>query len=64
MTRGIGTRLFMAPELFDRRRRYDEKVDVYAYAMLLYCICTQPTFFASGERIRDERTGNLVEREG
>jgi serine/threonine protein kinase len=56
MTGGVGSRLFMAPELLDRSRRYqyNEKVDVYAYGMLLYCICTQPTFFASGEKIRDE----------
>ena len=44
MTIAIGTPLFMAPELYsDGDGRYDEKVDVYAYAILLYQMFTDIT---------------------
>ena len=34
-TVGAGTVLWMAPELFHRDSKYDEKVDVFSYAMCL-----------------------------
>jgi serine/threonine protein kinase len=43
MTRGVGTPLYMAPELFDGDENsdpYTTSVDVYAYGMLLYELCT------------------------
>lgn len=39
-TGGIGTVEFMAPELFDEHPEYDEKVDVYAFGILVYYILT------------------------
>jgi serine/threonine protein kinase len=45
MTQGIGTPLYMAPELFDDADgRYTTAIDVYAFGMLLYELytCTKP----------------------
>ncbi|KAK8852781.1 hypothetical protein M9Y10_017771 [Tritrichomonas musculus] len=40
MTGGIGTPVYMAPELFNGEEQYSPKVDVYAFAMLAYEIVT------------------------
>lgn len=37
-THGIGTLAYMAPELYDENKPYNEKVDVYAYGIILYFI--------------------------
>ncbi|KAK8883863.1 hypothetical protein M9Y10_042963 [Tritrichomonas musculus] len=39
-TQGIGTLQFMAPELLSKRAKYNEKVDVYAYGVVVYFILT------------------------
>lgn len=36
MTGNIGSPLFMAPEIMDETGEYNEKVDIYAYAMTVY----------------------------
>lgn len=41
MTHGIGTPHFMAPELFESDSIYDNKVDVYAFGIVLYFILTK-----------------------
>lgn len=45
MTLGVGTGRWMAPEMLSRAVKYNEKVDVYSFAMLLYEItCKQIPF--------------------
>lgn len=45
MTVGVGTGRWMAPEMLSRQKQYDEKVDVYSYAMFLYeVICSSIPF--------------------
>ena len=39
-TKGIGTLLFMAPELFDEENKYDRKIDVYSFGVILIFIVT------------------------
>lgn len=39
-TQGIGTLQFMAPELLSKRAKYNEKVDVYAFGVVVYFILT------------------------
>lgn len=39
-TKGIGSLLFMAPELFKKEGSYDFKVDVYAFGTVLYFVLT------------------------
>ena len=41
ITRGVGTPLFMAPEIFDEKVVYNEKVDVYAFGVVMYFIVTK-----------------------
>ena len=41
MTHGVGTFAFMAPELFKKKGNYTEKVDVYAFGVILYFILTK-----------------------
>jgi hypothetical protein len=41
MTKMIGTPLWMAPELLEGKRSYDNKVDVYSYGIVLFEILTQ-----------------------
>lgn len=41
MTHGIGTFIYMAPELFDPESKLDEKIDVYAFDVVLYFIATK-----------------------
>ena len=41
MTRGIGTFIYMAPELFDNKFKIDEKIDVYAFGVVLFFIVTK-----------------------
>ena len=36
MGTAVGTNPYMAPELFDENNVYDEKVDVYALAVILF----------------------------
>lgn len=43
-THGIGTAIFMAPELFKKKGKYDNKVDVYAFGVVLYYILTKGDF--------------------
>lgn len=40
-THGIGTLDYMAPELYDNTRPYNEKVDVYAFGILVMFILTK-----------------------
>jgi serine/threonine protein kinase len=46
-TAELGTPLYMAPELLDEEGNYDEKVDVYAFAVTLY------QFFAHPNKLDD-----------
>ena len=39
-TKGVGSLLFMAPELFEKEGSYDFKVDVYAFGFVLYFVLT------------------------
>ena len=39
-TEGIGTLQFMAPELLKKRGKYNEKVDVYAFGVVMYYVLT------------------------
>lgn len=51
-TIGIGTLPFMAPELFNQKGKYNEKVDVYAFGVVMYFILTKgemPDFTGIGE---------------
>lgn len=41
MAHGIGTFIYMAPELFDPESKLDEKIDVYAFDVVLYFIATK-----------------------
>ena len=40
-TEMAGTLKYMSPELLGRRRDYDEKVDVYAFGVVLFAILTK-----------------------
>jgi serine/threonine protein kinase len=52
LTRGVGTPFYMAPELFDRDD-YNEKVDVYSFALLLHeVVVGQPAFGTSLTRMQ------------
>lgn len=51
MTHGVGTFAFMAPEIFKKNVKYTEKVDVYAFGVILYFILTKgdyPEYNGSG----------------
>lgn len=39
-----GTLKYMAPEIFQERKDYDEKVDVYAFGVVVYLILTKGEF--------------------
>lgn len=41
MTRGVGTVLWMAPELFVGRTKYGPKVDVYSFGVILWELATR-----------------------
>ncbi|KAK8850059.1 hypothetical protein M9Y10_018170 [Tritrichomonas musculus] len=41
MTHGVGTLFFMAPELLNGNQKYDEKVDVYSFGIIMYFIVTK-----------------------
>lgn len=52
LTKGIGTLAFMAPELFNQNEQYNEKVDVYAFGVVMYFMLTRgmhPNFTGIGE---------------
>lgn len=61
VTNGIGTPIYMAPELFDCGFQINEKVDVFAFAVLAYEIVSEKvpyselpkdiTYYALGNRI-------------
>ena len=55
MTRNLGTNYYMAPELFDDESEVTEKVDVYAFAVLLL------SFFCQNFKFKDGKTKNLVQ---
>ena len=40
-THGIGTLVFMAPELYDNNKPYNEKVDVYSFGIVMYYILSK-----------------------
>ena len=40
LTHEIGTLLYMAPELFQPDSQYNEKIDVYAFGVVLYFVLT------------------------
>ena len=40
-THGIGTLFFMAPELYENDKPYNEKVDVYAFGIIMYYILSK-----------------------
>lgn len=51
-THGVGTLAFMAPEIFHEDLKYNEKVDVYAFGVILYFILTKgclPKFTGTGK---------------
>ena len=55
MTHGIGTFAFMAPEIINPKAKYDEKVDIYSFGVILYFILTKgelPTFTGIGEYVK------------
>ena len=41
LTKGVGTLAFMAPELFSEDSKYDEKVDLYSFGVVMYYIVTK-----------------------
>ena len=41
LTHGVGTLAFMAPEIFDENIKYNEKVDVYSFGVILFFILTK-----------------------
>jgi serine/threonine protein kinase len=41
MTKMVGTPLWMAPEVLEGKKSYDNKIDVYAYGIVLFEILTQ-----------------------
>lgn len=45
MTKDVGTLVWSAPEILSRVPTYDEKVDVYSFAMILFeMVCREPPF--------------------
>jgi serine/threonine protein kinase len=66
MTLGLGTPLYMAPELYglstpDGNVSYDTKVDVFAYGMLLYELVTAKEPFSSPRKsLTATEVGNMV----
>jgi len=64
MTRGVGTWRYMAPEVA-RGRRYSEKIDIYAWALILYFMSSgrQPFHeYADLATVLDEFSGGLEPR--
>jgi serine/threonine-protein kinase TNNI3K len=53
MRRSVGTPLYMAPELFDGREpRYDQKVDVYSFGLILFEVAVGGGILSTPEGIR------------
>ena len=51
MTHGVGTLLFMAPELLNESSQYNEKVGVYSFGVIMYFVVTNgelPKFNKAG----------------
>ena len=40
-TMGVGTGFYMAPELVDGNCKYDEKCDVFSFAIVMFCILSE-----------------------
>lgn len=60
MTMNRGTPLYMAPELFEGDPNYTIKVDVYAYGMLLYELCTCQLPFSDKKDLCKYTIGNYI----
>ena len=43
MTKGLGTPLYMAPEILSGQRHYNSSVDVYSYGILCACVWNDGT---------------------
>jgi len=41
MTKGVGTRAFMAPEILKGSQTYDFSVDVFSFSVVIYCVLTK-----------------------
>lgn len=68
MTHDIGTILFMAPELFQHDSTYDEKVDVFAFGVVMFFILTKgelPKYTVPGnyEQLHIPKKVNKLSRE-
>lgn len=51
ITHNVGTFAFMAPEMFKEDEKYDEKVDIYSFAVVMYFVLTKgqmPKFTGTG----------------
>lgn len=51
MTHGAGTIVFMTPDMFREDEKYDEKVDVQSFGVVMYFIVTKgqkPKFTGTG----------------
>jgi len=55
MTMAIGSPLFMAPELLIDKDEYDEKADVFAFAVTLHRFFTDSNVFADGQAPRSSQ---------
>jgi serine/threonine protein kinase len=53
LTRGFGTPLYMAPELFAPEPQYTESADVYSFGLILYEIVVGDGALSSPERVRE-----------
>eukprot|EP01071_Lankesteria_metandrocarpae_P007252 Lankesteria_metandrocarpae@DN4629_c0_g1_i1.p1 len=56
-----GTGLWMAPELFDARQPFDEKVDVYSFGVLLFELATFTLPYAHLPDMPTRQIGKLVQ---
>jgi len=53
MTKGVGTPLFMAPEILQGSDSYDKSVDVYSYALIMYFVFANKLPFEDDPTIKN-----------